>query len=185
MQAVALRVDSDRAVFYRVTILGTQDTLLDSTGTHYFYKCNIQGNVDFIFGNAKSLYEDCHIRSTAKSYGAIAAHHRNSPNEDTGFSFLGCEIQGTGTNVLLGRAWGDYARIVYSFCYMDSIIASEGWSEWEQPSRKKTAVFGEYQCRGRGADRSGRVPWSRSFHYEEARPFISESFINGDQWLRL
>ncbi|KAI4306199.1 hypothetical protein L6164_029495 [Bauhinia variegata] len=141
MQAVALRVDSDRAVFYRVTILGTQDTLLDSTGTHYFYKCNIQGNVDFIFGNAKSLYEDCHIRSTAKSYGAIAAHHRNSPNEDTGFSFLGCEIQGTGTNVLLGRAWGDYARIVYSFCYMDSIIASEGWSEWEQPSRKKYSIL--------------------------------------------
>lgn len=57
MQAVALRVDSDRAMFYKVKIKGTQDTLLDNTGTHYFYKCLIQGKVDFIFGNAKSLYE--------------------------------------------------------------------------------------------------------------------------------
>lgn len=57
MQAVALRVDSNRAMFYKVRIKGTQDTLLDNTGTHYFYKCRIVGEVDFIFGNAKSLYE--------------------------------------------------------------------------------------------------------------------------------
>lgn len=57
MQAVALRVDSNRAMFYRVKIKGTQDTLLDNTGNHYFYRCLIQGKVDFIFGSAKSLYE--------------------------------------------------------------------------------------------------------------------------------
>lgn len=57
MQAVALRVDSDKAMFYRVKIKGTQDTLLDNTGTHYFYRCLIEGKVDFIFGSAKSLYE--------------------------------------------------------------------------------------------------------------------------------
>lgn len=57
MQGVALRVNSNRAMFYRVKIKGTQDTLLDNTGTHYFYKCYIQGKVDFIFGSAKSLYE--------------------------------------------------------------------------------------------------------------------------------
>ena len=57
MQAVALRIDSDRAVFYKVKILGAQDTLLDNTGTHYFYKSHIRGSVDFIFGSAKSLYQ--------------------------------------------------------------------------------------------------------------------------------
>lgn len=49
----------------------------------------------------------------------------------------------------------------------------------------RTAVFGEYECKGRGADRRGRVPWSKSFSYGEARPFLDMSFINGDQWLRL
>ncbi|XP_057440119.1 pectinesterase QRT1-like [Lotus japonicus] len=185
MQAVALRVDSDRAMFYGVKIKGTQDTLLDSTGTHYFYKCLIQGKVDFIFGSAKSLYENCRIESIAENYGAIAAHHRDSPHEDTGFSFLGCSIGGSGGNVYLGRAWGEYSRIIYSNCNMDNIINPQGWSEWNHPERKKTAVFGEYQCHGRGADRRHRVPWSKSFNYEEARPFLDKSFINGDQWLRL
>lgn len=79
--------------------------------------------------------QDCRLRSTAEYHGAIAAHHRDSPNEDTGFSFVGCSIQGTG-KVYLGRAWGDYARIVYSNCHMDDIITPEGWTEWNHPSRK-------------------------------------------------
>lgn len=57
MQAVALRIAGDKAVFYKVRILGTQDTLLDDTGSHYFYQCHIQGSVDFIFGTSRSLYQ--------------------------------------------------------------------------------------------------------------------------------
>ncbi|XP_027333569.1 pectinesterase QRT1-like [Abrus precatorius] len=183
MQAVALRVNSERAVFYRVRIKGTQDTLLDNEGKHYFLKCRIQGKVDFICGNAKSLFEKCRLQSIAENYGAIAAHHRDKP-DDSGFSFVGCSIRGTGS-VYLGRAWGKYSRIIYSNCNMDGIINPEGWSEFNHPERRKTAVFGEYQCKGRGADRRHRVPWSKSFSYQEARPFLDKSFIDGDQWLRL
>ncbi|CAL5190744.1 unnamed protein product [Lathyrus oleraceus] len=184
MQAVALRVDSDKAMFYRVKIKGTQDTLLDNTGTHYFYRCLIEGKVDFIFGSAKSLYEKCRLQSLAENYGAIAAHHRDSPFQDTGFSFVGCSIRGTGS-VYLGRAWADYSRVIYSNCHMDDIINPEGWSEWDHPERKKTAVFGEYKCYGKGADRTQRVPWSKSLSYGEAKPFLDINFINGNQWLRL
>jgi len=49
----------------------------------------------------------------------------------------------------------------------------------------RTAVFGEYLCNGKGADRSKRVPWSKSFSYDEAAPFIQKSFIDGEQWLKL
>uniref|UniRef100_A0A2N9FA95 Pectinesterase n=1 Tax=Fagus sylvatica TaxID=28930 RepID=A0A2N9FA95_FAGSY len=184
MQAVALRVSGNKAMFYRVRILGTQDTLLDETGSHYFFYCYIEGTVDFIFGTARSLYQDCLIQSKAKNWGAIAAHHRNSPYENTGFSFVNCTIRGTG-EILLGRAWGDYSRAIYSYCDMDNIISSSGWSDWRHPSRQKTVVFGEYQCRGRGADTTGRVPWSKSFSYKEVRPFLDRNFIDGDQWLRL
>lgn len=55
-QAVALRLAGDKAMLYRVRILGTQDTLLDSNGSHYFYQCYIQGSIDFIFGESRSLY---------------------------------------------------------------------------------------------------------------------------------
>ncbi|KAG4952884.1 hypothetical protein JHK87_038478 [Glycine soja] len=174
MQGVALRVSSPKAMFYRVRIKGTQDTLLDSTGNHYFLKCRIIGKVDFICGSAKSLYEKCRLQSIAENYGAIAAHHRDSPTDDTGFSFVSCSIRGSGS-VYLGRAWGNYSRIIYSKCNMDGIINPQGW----------TAVFAEYQCKGRGADRRHRVPWSKSFSYPEASPFLYKSFIDGDQWLRL
>ncbi|CAJ1971501.1 unnamed protein product [Sphenostylis stenocarpa] len=184
MQGVALRVNSARAMFYRVRIKGTQDSLLDNTGNHYFLECRILGKVDFICGSAKSLYEKCRLQSIADNFGAIAAHHRNSPNEDTGFSFVGCSIRGSG-RVYLGRAWGNYSRIIYSNCNMDGIIIPEGWSDWNHSDRKKTAVFAEYQCKGRGADRRSRAPWSKSLSYNDAKPFLDKSFIDGDRWLRL
>lgn len=57
MQAVALRLKGDKAWLHKVRILGTQDTLLDESGLHFYEECFIQGSVDFIFGNAKSFYQ--------------------------------------------------------------------------------------------------------------------------------
>ncbi|EOA15166.1 hypothetical protein CARUB_v10028546mg [Capsella rubella] len=183
-QAVALRIIGDKAVFYKVRVLGSQDTLFDESGSHYFYQCYIQGNVDFIFGNGKSLYQDCDIHSTAKRYGAIAAHHRDSETEDTGFSFVNCDINGTGM-VYLGRAWGNYSRTVYSNCFIADIITPVGWSDWKDPERQRKVMFGEYNCRGRGAERGGRAPWSKTLTRDEVKPFLGREFIYGDQWLRL
>jgi pectin methylesterase-like acyl-CoA thioesterase len=61
-QAVALRLSGDKTMLYRCRILGTQDTLFDNIGRHYLFNCDIQGSIDFIFGNARSLYQvlqDC------------------------------------------------------------------------------------------------------------------------------
>ncbi|KAJ4828681.1 hypothetical protein Tsubulata_022615 [Turnera subulata] len=184
MQAVALRISGDKAFFYKVNISGAQDTLLDETGSHYYFNCHIQGSVDFIFGRGKSLFQDSVLQSVAKRYGAIAAHHRDSPNDDSGFSFVRCKINGTG-KILLGRAWGNYSRAVYSYCDMDDIITPAGWSDWNYPERQRTAVFGEFQCKGRGADRRGRVPWLKAFNIQEVSPFLGTGFINGAQWLKL
>ncbi|XP_058209638.1 pectinesterase QRT1 [Rhododendron vialii] len=184
MQAVALRIASEKAMFHQVRILGAQDTLLDDHGSHYFHQCYIQGSIDFIFGRSRSLYQDCVLHSTATRSGAIAAHHRDTQDDDTGFSFVNCTINGTG-RVYLGRAWGTYSRAIYSYCDIDNIITPSGWNDWNQPSRQKTAVLGEYQCRGKGADRRNRVAWSKSFSYEEVRPFLDVNFIGGDEWLRL
>lgn len=153
------------------------------------------------------------MHSATKTFGAIAAHHRDSPYDDTGFSFINCTIDGSG-KVLLGRAWGNYSRIIYSYCDIDDIITPPGWSDWGFPSRDRygkfstyselsmlcedysanillllsicsTAVFGEYECRGKGADRKFRAPWSKSLSYYEARPFLDMGFISAEKWLRL
>lgn len=67
---------------------------------------------------------------------AIAAHHRNSADEETGFSFVNCTISGTG-KVYLGRAWGNYSRIIYSYSEIDIAVRPGGWNDWRIPSRQK------------------------------------------------
>ncbi|CAA6657305.1 unnamed protein product [Spirodela intermedia] len=164
MQAVALRVSGDKAMFFRCRVLGSQDTLFDQWGRHYFFDTYIQGSIDFIFGSAKSLYQACTLHGVATSYGAIAASQRSSLEEDSGFSFLDCRLTGSGFSTWVGHG--------------------ECWNDWGDPSRRRTAWFGEYKCRGEGADKRGRVPWARSLTYDEARPFL-DGFIDGNQWLRL
>lgn len=69
MQAVALRVTGDKAMFFQCRILGSQDTLFDHTGRHFFYQCYIRGSIDFIFGSAKSLYQVMEKKRKRKSIG--------------------------------------------------------------------------------------------------------------------
>ena len=56
-QAVAFRISGDKAYFSGCGFYGAQDTLCDDTGRHYFKECRIEGSIDFIFGNGRSMYK--------------------------------------------------------------------------------------------------------------------------------
>ncbi|AQK94974.1 probable pectinesterase 53 isoform X4 [Zea mays] len=183
-QGVALRISADNAAFVGCNFLGAQDTLYDHLGRHYYRDCYIEGSVDFIFGNALSLYEGCHVHAIARNYGALTAQNRQSLLEDTGFSFVKCRVTGSGA-LYLGRAWGTFSRVVFAYTYMDNIIIPRGWYNWGDPTREMTVFYGQYKCTGPGANYAGRVQWSRELTDEEAKPFISLDFIDGFQWLRL
>jgi len=47
-----------------------------------------------------------------------------------------------------------------------------------------TVVFGQYKCSGPGAKQAGRVPWSHELTDMEAHPFLSLSFVDGDEWVK-
>ncbi|EHA8588524.1 pectinesterase QRT1-like [Cocos nucifera] len=134
-QAVALRISGDTAAFLGCKFLGGQDTLYDHIGRHYYKDCYIEGSVDFIFGNALSLFEGCHVHAIAQNYGAVTAQNRMSLLEDTGFSFVNCKVTGSGA-LYLGRAWGTFSRVVFAYTYMDDIIIPRGWYNWGDPSRE-------------------------------------------------
>ncbi|KAL4279878.1 hypothetical protein GQ457_03G026290 [Hibiscus cannabinus] len=129
-KAVALRVSGDRVAFFGCRISSYQDTLLDDTGRHYYSNCYIEGAVDFIFGNAASLYERCHLHSLSEGDASITAQRRESPSEDTGFTFLGCKITGVKT-ALLGRAWGPSVFYREYKCYGDGADTKKrvGWAK--------------------------------------------------------
>ena len=58
-QSVALRSDSDLSVFYRCGIFGYQDSLYAHSLRQFYRECRISGTVDFIFGNAAAVLQEC------------------------------------------------------------------------------------------------------------------------------
>ncbi|CAI0377426.1 unnamed protein product [Linum tenue] len=182
-KAVALRVSGDKAAFYACRILSYQDTLLDDSGSHYYSNCYIEGATDFICGHATSLFEKCHIHSLSEGNNSITAQHRDEESDETGYTFLGCKVTGTGST-LLGRAWGAYSRVVFAYSYMDSVVLPAGWSDWGDQTKHSTVFYGEYKNYGPGADRSNRVEWSKKLSAGEVSPFLSKEMIGGRYWIR-
>jgi pectinesterase len=84
-QAVAVKVQGDRSAFTHCRFLGHQDTLYADTmalGTfarQYYAHCYVEGDVDFVFGRATAVYEQCHFRTldrtdlAAPPYGFVFA----------------------------------------------------------------------------------------------------------------
>ncbi|NUR39345.1 MAG: pectin esterase [Streptomyces sp.] len=68
-QAVAAYTYGDRTHFENVRLLAHQDTLfvettaLTSFDRQYFHDCYIEGDVDFVFGRATAVFEDCHFHT--------------------------------------------------------------------------------------------------------------------------
>ncbi|MPY34988.1 pectin esterase [Streptomyces adustus] len=68
-QAVAIKVQGDRSAFHHCRFLGHQDTLyadsraLTAFARQYYADCYVEGDVDFVFGRATAVYENCHFRT--------------------------------------------------------------------------------------------------------------------------
>ncbi|KAF5749337.1 hypothetical protein HS088_TW04G01305 [Tripterygium wilfordii] len=186
-QAVAIRISGDQSAFLGCGFFGAQDTLHDDKGRHYFKDCYIQGSIDFIFGNARSFYENCQLISMAKPVekginGALTAQGRASNDENSGFAFVNCIVGGNG-RVWLGRAWRPFSRVVFAYTSMTDIIAPEGWNDFNDPARDQSIFYGEYNCTGAGANMTMRASYVQRLNDTQASPFLNMSFIDGDQWL--
>ncbi len=177
-QAVALFVDADDATFKNIRFLGWQDTLFVNGSRHFFTECYIEGHVDFIFGSASAIFQQCTIHS--KGAGYVTAHYRTSNEENTGFVFIHCRLTGenTGKGVYLGRPWRPYARVVFIDSWLGEHIKPEGWDNWRDPAREKTAWFAEYNSFGPGANAKARVAWSRQLTLAETAEFYRDRFFS-------
>ncbi|XP_042047248.1 probable pectinesterase 29 [Salvia splendens] len=184
--ALAARIAGDKSALYDCSFSGFQDTLYDYDGRHYIKRCNITGGVDFIFGNGRSLYEDCTISVDPDSQlddnfvGYITAQGRENPNNNTGFVFKNCNVIGN-AKVYLGRAWRPYSRVIFYNSFLSDIILPQGWDSWNNDVYKLTFV--EEQCRGLGSDKSSRVKWKKTLGQAELQYLTSISYIDNEGWL--
>ena len=178
-QAVALHIEADRVIFRNCKIKGFQDTLFtgNNDGREYFENCYIEGAVDFMFGPATVWFEQCHVHLILKGYFTAASTPADHPY---GYVFNRCKLTAAEglTGQWLGRPWRNYAYVLWKECEMDVDLNPAGWNNWGDPAREKTARYYEYNCTGKGADRSGRAPWSHELSKKEARKVTLSNVFN-------
>lgn len=196
-QAVALRVGADHAVVYRCEIKGYQDTLYVHSQRQFYRECDIYGTVDFIFGNAAVVFQNCTMwarKPMAQQKITITAQNRKDPNQNTGMSIHACQARPTldleanksNFPTFLGRPWKMFSRVVYMESYLGDHIDPTGWIEWNATSPLDKLYYGEYSNVGPRADTSQRVKWSNlhvNMSREDAEKFTVAQFIFGQEWI--
>ncbi|KAF8319994.1 carbohydrate esterase family 8 protein [Clavulina sp. PMI_390] len=151
-QAIALSVQSSNFGGYGLNLTGYQDTLYANYGPEFISHSLIVGAVDYIFGQHGSVWITKSLIDSVGS-GCITASGRSS--DDANYFVIDSSIieGSSGVTAYLGRPWRDYARVVFQYCYLGSVVPAVGWSEWSSTTPNTDNVtFAEYKNIGPGAN---------------------------------
>ena len=127
-QGLALTINGDMATVSHVHLYGNQDTVYLKQGRTYFDDCIIEGNIDFIFGNAKGLafFDKCLINAVDKfgekkdtNNGYVTAMKAtDSDKPDYGYIFNACAFTADGdytTATVPTEGVAKYYTLTYNF----------------------------------------------------------------------
>ncbi len=141
-----------RLVFDNVLIKGGQDTLYVNTGIAYFNKCEIWGSVDYIYGDALAVFDQCNIVQIRDTGGPIGAP--STPlAQPYGLVFLNCTFPLAlvadgypynvgANNTQFIRPWRQDGATAIINCQLGTQISTKGWLEWD--GRENTCRAREY-----------------------------------------
>ena len=146
-----LATTGKRIVFDNVLIKGGQDTIYNISGIVYYNNCEVWGSVDYIYGAALDVFDQCNIVEIRSTGGPCTA-----PNtvyaQPYGLVFLNCTFPqarvangypyDVGTaNTTFQRAWGQDGMTAIINCAIGSQISTAGWGTF--------GSGGENTCRAR------------------------------------
>ncbi|KAL3511558.1 hypothetical protein ACH5RR_024275 [Cinchona calisaya] len=192
-QAVAFQSGSDQSVFYQCSFNAFQDTLYAHSNRQFYRECDITGTVDFIFGNAAVIFQDCNIQPRQplpNQFVTITAQGKKDPNQNTGITIQNCvmaPLDKLTVPTYLGRPWKDYSTTVIMQTKIGAFLQPEGWTEWVPNIKPPSTIFyAEYQNTGPGSDVTKRVKWAGykpRLTASQASKFTVGSFIGGRDWI--
>lgn len=177
-QRVALMAKGLRQQFYNCRFVSYQDTLYNNTGTQYFKDCYIQGNTDYIFGDATAVFDNCSIYSITQ--GTAVTAPRTPQGTTYGFVFIGGSLTAsaaTGTGrVHLGRPWGPYAAAAFINVSLGSHIIAAGWTTMSGNDLTNTR-FWEYKSTGAGANTTNATRATRQLSDAQAANYTVKNVL--------
>ncbi|CAN4093043.1 unnamed protein product [Withania somnifera] len=195
-QAVAVRNGADLSTFYSCSFEAYQDTLYIHSLRQFYRECDIYGTVDFIFGNAAAVFQNCNLYPRLpmpNQFNAITAQGRIDINQNTGISIHNCTIRpaddlalsNSTTKTYLGRPWKEYSRTIYMQSYMDKFIDPSGWHDWSGDFALNTSYYAEFNNTGPGSNTKARVIWPaiQILNATDAANFTVSALLVGDDWL--
>lgn len=188
-QAVAVNTTGREVTFRQCAFKGYQDTLYAREGSCYFYECYIEGDIDFIFGGAKAVFEKCQIHSlyggSQVDNGYVTAASTKA-SQAYGFLFENCQLTADSTmperTVYLGRPWHPSARTepvctstVFKNCHLGAHIKEEGWTFMGEVQPETERLY-EFNNTGEGAVLNAK---RRQLTEEEAKKYTKENILEG------
>jgi pectin methylesterase-like acyl-CoA thioesterase len=176
-QAVALLITGSEVQFRNCRFLSYQDTLYTKGGSQYFKDCYVEGSVDYIFGGATAVFQECTIHSAAGGTAVTAP----STDQATPFGlvFLGGELTAASSvsdgSQALGRNWGAYGAAAFIGTVLGEHISTAGWSPMGS-NTLATARFEEYQTTGPGSHPTERAQ-SKQLTAQEAAAYTVDNIL--------
>ena len=181
-QAIALYADGPSLLVEDCALRGFQDTLFcaplpekeiekggfagpkefapRAPSRQVYRRCEITGSIDFIFGGACALFEDCDLISAdgradrSAPYVGYVCAPCGVPGVETGFTFRGCRFLPQGVpdkSVYLARPWREGARAAFLNCELGPHIHPDGFADWADRGKNGTVRFAEQNSSGPGA----------------------------------
>ncbi|KAF8091728.1 hypothetical protein N665_0437s0016 [Sinapis alba] len=196
-QAVAIRVNGDRAVLFNCRFDGYQDTLYVNNGRQFYRNCVVSGTVDFIFGKSATVIQNSLIvvrkgnkgqyntvtadgneKGLAMKIGIVLQHCRIVPDRKLAAERLTVESY-------LGRPWKQYSTTVIMNTEIGDLIRPEGWRMWDGENFHKSCRYIEYNNRGPGANTNRRVNWAKIARTAgEVNQFTVANWLSPVNWIQ-
>ncbi|KAG6520833.1 hypothetical protein ZIOFF_017894 [Zingiber officinale] len=145
---------ADLCIFYRCSFLGYQDTLCQ-----FYRDCDAYGSVDFIFGNAATIFQNCNL------YTCLPLHDQSNVVTTRGCTMPNSPQGSPSTTARCAAPpWKAYLCTVIMHSFINDAVDPMEWLEWSGAFALCTLYYDEFQKLCQEGSKEDEMPHDRRRH---------------------